>query len=163
MHLVRAALVGSDAALPAVEIRVERLKLAKRLWRATADDGAEFGFELERPLAHGDVVFAHERGRYVIVQAAEPVLEIALDPRPGSAAVLGWIVGNLHFVLEAQPTRLLAPDDPALRQALERLGIAFRATVAVFQPHRLAAAVAHSHAPAHATTFAEHLYVRPPR
>jgi hypothetical protein len=31
--------------------------------------------------------------------------------------VLGWIVGNLHFVIEAQAERLLAPDDPALRQA----------------------------------------------
>ena len=98
------------------------------------------------------------RARYVISQLPAPVLEIALDPKPEASAVLGWIVGNLHFVIEAQATRLLAPDDPALRQALERLGGSFRATVEVFQPHRLAASVAHSHAP-----VTGHPFIRPPR
>lgn len=158
MHLVRAALASFDSALSETVIRVDRLKLAKRLWRANAEDGVDFGFECEQPLRHGDVVFVTPQTRYVVRQIPEPVLEIALDPKPEASAVLGWIVGNLHFVIEVQAARLLAPDDAALRQSLERLGISFRAIVAVFQPHRLAAAVAHSHAAA-----TEHPFIRPPR
>jgi len=160
MVLVRGPFASADAARPAVAIQVDRLKLAKRLWRATAVDGADFGFELTTPLRHGDVVHATATARYVIEQLPEPVLEIALDPKPEQSAVLGWIVGNLHFVIEARADRLLAPDDPALRQSLERLGIPFRAATEIFQPHRLAAAVVHAHAPAGAI---EHPYIRPPR
>jgi urease accessory protein len=157
VHLVRAALTSFDSAWLETAIRVDRLKLAKCLWRGNADDGIDFGFEVTQPLRHGDVVFATPHTRYVIHQLPEPVLEMTLDSNPEAAAVLGWIVGNLHFVIEVQAKRLLAPDDPALRQSLERLGIPFRATVEVFQPHRLASAVAHSHAPV------AHPFIRPPR
>ena len=85
--------------------------------------------------------------RYVISQLPEPVLEIPLPQSPDAAAVTGWAVGNLHFPIEAQATRLLAPDDTALRQSLERMGIAYRAIDEVFRPHRLAAGAApHRHA-----------------
>lgn len=161
MELIRGPLASADPRPTAITIRVDRLQLAKRLWRGRADDGTDFGFELAAPLQHGDVVWATAQTRYVIQQLAEPVLEVALDPKPEAAAVLGWIVGNLHFVIEAQATRLLAPDDPALRQALERLGISFRATSEVFQPHRLAATVAHAHAPGRASER-DHPFVRPP-
>jgi len=147
MLLIRHAISDFDANLPAIEIRVDRHKLAKRLWRATADDGTDFGFELETPLSDGGVVWANDTARYVISQTAEPVLEIPLDPKPDASAVLGWVVGNMHFVIEARSDRLLATDDPALRQALERVGIPYRATSAVFRPHQLAGVVAHSHAP----------------
>lgn len=157
MYLIRAMAAASDPALPETAIRVDRLKLAKRLWRATADDGTEFGFDLEQPVAAGDVVLATASTRYVIRQAPEAVLTIPLDPKPEASAVLGWVVGNLHFVIEARPDRLLVPDDPALRQAFERLEIPFSASVEVFQPHRLARAVAHSHAPV------SHPFIRPSR
>lgn len=146
MHLVHAA-ITADPALPEIAIAVDRRQLAKRLWRATAADGTEFGFELESPLAHGDVIWASTAVRYTIRQLPEPVLEIPLPTAPDSAAVTGWAVGNLHFPIEAQPARLLAPDDIALRQSLERLGIAYRPTREVFRPHRLAAgAEPHNHA-----------------
>ena len=146
MHLVHAA-IAADLALPEIAIAVDRRQLAKRLWRATAADGAEFGFELGSPLANGDTVFATATGRYVIRQLPEAVLEIPLPTAPDAAAVTGWAVGNLHFPIEAQPARLLAPDDIALRQSLERLGIAYRPAREVFRPHRLAAgAEPHNHA-----------------
>jgi urease accessory protein len=146
MQLVHAA-ISADPALPEIAIPVERRQLAKRLWRATAADGAEFGFELDGPLAHGDVVHATKATRYVIRQMPEPVLEIPLPAAPDAAAVTGWAVGNLHFPIEAQPGRLLAPDDTALRQSLDRIGIAYRAIDEVFRPHRLATgAEPHSHA-----------------
>ncbi len=139
--------ITADPALPEVVIAVERRQLAKRLWRATAADGTEFGFELAGPLEHGDAVFANAAARYVLRQLPEPVLEIPLPAAPDAAAVTGWAVGNLHFPIEAQPHRLLAPNDIALRQSLERLGIAYRAINEVFRPHRLAAgATPHSHA-----------------
>lgn len=146
MHLVHSALTPAPA-LPEIPIAVERRQLAKRLWRAIASDATAFGFDLASPLEHGDAVFATATALYVIRQLPEPVLEIPLPQSPEAAAVTGWAVGNLHFPIEAQPGRLLAPDDTALRQSLERMGIAYRAIEEVFRPHRLAAGAApHSHA-----------------
>jgi urease accessory protein len=152
MRLVRAPVVGYDAALPEIRIPVDRQRLARRLWRGTADNGVEFGFELEFPLRHGDVVAVEDAARYVIRQSAEPLLEIPLDVDPDAAAVIGWAVGNLHFAIEAQPARLLAPDDPGLRQALERLDIHYHEVVDVFQPHRFSGSLeghghGHEHSP----------------
>ena len=45
-----------NLALPEVAVRVERLKLAKRLWRGVAEDGVEFGCELERPLMYAEQI-----------------------------------------------------------------------------------------------------------
>jgi urease accessory protein len=146
MNLVRSALNSPQAGLPEVAIRADREKLGKRLWRGAADDGTDFGFELEAPLSHGDVVWTAAQANYVIRQQSEPVLEIPLDVSPEAAAVIGWAVGNLHFAIEAQSTRLLAPDDPGLRQSLDRLGVHYHEIVEVFQPHRLAVKlVGHGH------------------
>jgi len=150
MHLVHAPLSSFDAALPEISVCVDRQKLAKRLWRAAAADGMEFGFEVETPLRHGDVVWASDKARYVILQEPETVLEIPLDVKPDAAAVIGWAVGNLHFAIEAQPTRLLAPDDTGLRQALDRMHIHYHKVVEVFQPHRFAGSLAgHGHEHGH--------------
>jgi urease accessory protein len=150
MHLVHAPLAAFDAALPEIAVCVDRQKRAKRLWRAVATDGTEFGFEVETPLRHGDVVWASDKARYVIHQEPELVLEIPLDVKPDAAAIIGWAVGNLHFAIEAQPTRLLAPDDTGLRQALDRMHIHYHEVVEVFQPHRFAGSLAgHGHAHGH--------------
>lgn len=159
MHLIQAPLTSFNAALPEIAIRADRQKLAKRLWRAAADDGTEFGFEVETPLRHGDTVWMGDTERYVIRQAPEPVLEIPLGVKPDVAAVIGWAVGNLHFAIEAQATRLLAPDDSGLRQALDRLGIRYHKIVEVFQPHRLAGNLAghgHHHHDDHAHGHGHH-------
>ena len=146
MHLVRRPLTTAAPDSAVIPIRVERSTLAKRLWRGQADDGTEFGFELEAPLVHGDVVRMEGGRSYFIQQEPEPVLEIPLDLRPDVAALTGWAVGNLHFPVEAQRGRLLAPDDSALRQALGRMGLPWRAVSEVFRPHRMAAnAAPHPH------------------
>lgn len=138
MHLVFRPLVSANTALPSVALRVERQTLAKRLWRGTAADGTDFGFELESPLKSGDTFFETVSARYVIEQIPEPVVEISLEMTPAAAAGIGWAVGNLHLELAAEPTRLLAPDEPAVRQLLERLKIPYRTTEAVFRPGRFA-------------------------
>jgi len=153
MHLIRSALPSPAAGRPEVAVRASRQTLAKRLWRGAADDGTDFGFELDGPLAHGDVVWSTPAANYVIRQQPEPVLEIPLDVAPDAAAVIGWAVGNLHFAIEAQSTRLLAPDDSGLRQSLDRLGIHYHEAVEVFQPHRLAVKLVghgHDHGHSHA-------------
>ncbi len=138
MQLVHAALTDADPALPVVAVRADRLKLAKRLWRGTADDGREFGFELDAPLRDGDTVWQTPAARYVVCQEPEPVLEVSLEIAPSAAAGIGWAVGNLHLELMAEATRLLAPDDPAVRQLFDRLKVPYRSATAVFRPGRFA-------------------------
>ena len=146
MHLVTAPLASSDASLPEVLIRADRRTLAKRLWRAAAEDGTEFGFQLEAPLEDGAVVWAAANAHYVIRQTEEPVLEITLAGPPESLALLGWSIGNLHATIEPRPGKLLTPDDPAMRQALTRMGVVFAPTTAIFHPPRQAHSHDHDHA-----------------
>jgi urease accessory protein len=47
--------------------------------------------------------------------------------------------------LQAEPTRLLAPDEPAVRQLLERLKVPFKATTAIFRPGRFARGILSTH------------------
>lgn len=117
-----------------VAVEVDRLTLAKRRWRGVAEDGADFGFDLEHALEDGDVFFENGRVIYRIVQKAEPVLEVELGTDAAKAARLGWIIGNLHFQLEVTEGLVRVADDPALRQLFEREHIHFHAQEAVFHP-----------------------------
>lgn len=138
LHLIRTPFASPDPALPEIALAADRQTLAKRLWRGTADDGTEFGFELERPLQHGEAFFQSAAARYVVRQRPEPVIEISLAVTPAAAAGIGWAVGNLHLELQAEPDRLLAADEPAVRQLFARLQVPFTATTAVFRPGRFA-------------------------
>ena len=136
MQLISAALVSINASLPEIAVRVDRRKLAKRRWRETADDGMEFGCELAAPIRDGDTIWQTASTRYVIRQPAEAVVEVSLEVAPSAAAGIGWAVGNMHLELAADANRLLAPDEPAVRQLLERLQVPYRPAAAVFRPGR---------------------------
>lgn len=138
LQLIHAPLTNPDASLPEVTLTVERLTLEKRIWRGTAADGMEFGFELEKRLQPGDVFWQTAAARYVVRQQPEAVLEVPLDMAPSAAAGIGWAVGNLHLELQSEPTRLLALDEPAVRQLFARLNVPFKPTTAVFRPGRFA-------------------------
>ena len=138
MHLIKAVVAEPDATLPEIAVRADRITLAKRLWRGAADDGTAFGFELETPLKHGDTVYQTSTARYIVVQGEEPVVEVSLDVAPSAAAGIGWAIGNLHLELSAEPTRLIAADEPAVRQLLERLKVPYRLATAIFRPGRFA-------------------------
>lgn len=142
MEIVHHSLADAAPELPRVRLAVDRLTLAKRRWRGTAEDGQEFGFDLEHPLADGDAFFRTDAAIYIIEQKPEPVLELAADTDPARAAQLGWTIGNLHFPLALAGAAILVPDDPALRQLFAREHIPFTPREAVFQPLR----TAHSHA-----------------
>ena len=136
LHLIKAPIAQPDPALAEIAVRVERLAIVKRLWRGAAEDGTEFGFELSAPLKDGDTVWQTTAARYVLRQQPESVVEISLDVAPSAAAGIGWSIGNLHLELCAEPARLLAPDEPAVRQLLERLKVPFKPTTAIFRPGR---------------------------
>lgn len=110
----------------AVALMVDRLTLAKRRWRAVAEDGRVFGFDLEKPALHGD----RFGSGYVIFQKAEPVLEM----RSAEPARLGWLLGNLHFPIEIDGDVIRVADDDAVRQMLEREKVACVAVERVFRP-----------------------------
>jgi urease accessory protein len=137
LTLIHAALAQPDLSLSEVALRVERRTLAKRIWRGTAEDGTEFGFELLTPLKPGDTIYQTATARYVIVQESEPVLEIALGTLLASAtAGIGWAVGNLHLEFSSEATRLLTPDEPAARQLFARIQVDYVVTTVVFRPGR---------------------------
>ena len=138
MTIISGPILTADLSFPEIVLRIDRLTLAKRLWRGAADDGMEFGFELSAPLKDGDVFWQTPVGRYVIRQQPESVVEIALDVAPSAAAGIGWAIGNLHLELQAEPARLLAPDEPAVRQLLDRLKVPVKQTSAIFRPGRFA-------------------------
>lgn len=138
MELIHHALSGGTQSLPVLRIPVERLVLAKRRWRGVAEDGQEFGFDLEKPLADGAAVFQTDAAVYVLAQKYEPVLEVRIAEcgvrNGGDAARLGWMIGNLHFQIEIVDDIVRVVDDPAVRQLFEREGIAYTACKRVFHP-----------------------------
>ena len=134
MELIAKALLQPAPGLERIKLPVERLTLAKRRWRGVAEDGCEFGFDLDTPLADGAVVFQSEAAVYVVAQKYEPVLEIALGADSPTAARLGWMIGNLHFQIEIAGEVVRVVDDPAVRQLFERERIAFTACRRVFHP-----------------------------
>ncbi|MEY4487760.1 MAG: hypothetical protein RIQ79_268 [Verrucomicrobiota bacterium] len=141
--LIHAPLPSCDSGLPAVELRIDRRTLVKRLWRGVAADGVEFGFELPKPLQSGEFFHQTATVRYVIAQEPEAVLEIPLAGLPPSAtAGIGWAVGNLHLEFSSEAARLLTPDEPAARQLLSRIQIAYTPAFAVFRPGRFKRSIA---------------------
>ncbi len=116
-----------------VSLKVDRRKLAKRRWRGQAEDGEDFGFDLSHPLGNGTPFHQTDEKIYVIAQKPESVLKISFQEKQ-QAAYYGWMVGNLHFSADFQEDSVIAEDDPAVRQMLDRNGIAFEEENLVFQP-----------------------------
>jgi len=125
-----------------VPLKVDRRKLAKRRWRGEANDGVDFGFDLGHPLKHGTPFHESDEKVYVIEQDAETVLKIPFHGEK-QAAQYGWMVGNMHFPADFAENAVLAEDDPAVRQMLERNNVAYQETIAVFQPAAVASAHRH--------------------
>jgi len=138
VETITAALTSSDGNLPEVAVRVERTTLGLRSWRAVAEDGVAFRFELAVALRHGAAIFQSPAARYVINQQPEPLLEISLNLPPSAAAGIGWAIGNSHLPLAAEPGRMLTPDAPETRALLDRLKVVYVQTIEVFRPGRFA-------------------------
>lgn len=142
MHLIQRPLAESSDLPPErqVILSAERRLFLKRRWREIAEDGTEFGFDLETRLTDGCVIF-HEAGKdYIVRQLPETVYEIALES-PAHAALVGWKTGNLHLPAQilAQSIRVL--HDEAMTQLLEREGWPHSEPEVLFTPMK---ALAHA-------------------
>ncbi len=143
MILIHNSIADFDQSLTVVPLKIERRRLAKRIWRGRAEDGVEFGCQLERPLKHGAVIHQSATARYVIEQTPEPVLSVDLEGMaPSAAAAIGWAVGNLHLECCTEPGRLLTADEPAARQLFDRIQITYTSVVAVFRAGRFSRGLA---------------------
>jgi urease accessory protein len=116
-----------------VRLTASRGTLGKRRWRGVAEDGREFGFDLENGLNHGSVFFEDEIAQYVVEQEPEQVLEIPIATLDRAASV-AWNLGNLHFVVQILPRSIRVPADSAVRQFLHREGIDHEEIECVFLP-----------------------------
>jgi urease accessory protein len=142
MELIRNPIAASSSGKPRIVLRADRLTLAKRRWRATAEDGAEFGFDLVQAIGDGSSFFETNTGVYTISQLPEEVFAITPD-NAAHAAHIGWMIGNLHFPIAIEQQTIVAPSDPAVRQLLERERIPFTVMQKIFHP--LKAASPHGH------------------
>lgn len=125
-----------------VRLVADRATLAKRRWRGVAEDGREFGFDLDEALPPGSLFFVEGPSRYVLEQAPEEVIEIPVATLEQAARV-AWSLGNLHFGVQVLSDAVRVPEDPAVLQLLGREGMAYRRVRCVFLP--LSAAVHHHH------------------
>ncbi len=142
MHLITSHFHEIPESKKRIPLPIDRRKLAKRRFRAVAADGTEFGFDLAHPLKHGTPFHQTEDAVYLIEQEPESVLRIPIA-NAEQAALYGWMVGNMHFPAAFQTGAILAEDDPAVRQMLERSEIGFEESNAIFQPPSNAAAHHH--------------------
>jgi urease accessory protein len=129
-----------------VRLPASRATLAKRRWRGVAEDGKEFGFDLEEALTNGEQFFFDGTTGYVLEQTPEEVLEIPVATLEQAARV-AWSLGNLHFGVQILPDAVRVAEDPAVRQFLAREGIAFERVNRVFLP--LSASPQHAHPHSH--------------
>jgi len=110
----------------------------QRRWtrgRLTTTGGRELGIALETGtvLQPGSILCV-EQDWYAVVEAAEePTL--AVTPSDSTEALtVAYEVGSRHFPLAIEGGDLLVPDDPAMVQLLERLGVPWKRRKAVFAP-----------------------------
>ena len=102
-----------------ISLSVERRVLAKRRWRGQAQDGTDFGFDLETPLRNGVCFHMEEDRNYVIDQKPEAVFRVPYSNQK-EAAHLAWQVGNLHFPAQFKDSYLMVEGDLSVRLMLER-------------------------------------------
>jgi urease accessory protein len=142
MHLIPRMLAPSSALPPEAQIILyaERRQFLKRRWRAIADDGTEFGFDLDSRLTDGCVVFHQDGKDYVVRQVPELVYEVIYES-PGHAALVAWRVGNLHLPAQILADRIHVLHDEAMNQLLATEGWAFTEPEVLFQPLK---AIAHA-------------------
>lgn len=123
-----------------VVLHAERRQFLKRRWRACADDGTEFGFDLETRLIDGCVIHRADGIDYIVRQLPETVYRIAFESS-AHAALVAWKTGNLHLPAQILDDSILVLHDEAMTQLLEREGWSFTEPELVFTPMK---AMAHS-------------------
>lgn len=140
MHLIQRMLAEKSTLPPnrQVVLHAERRQFLKRRWRGIADDGTEFGFDLESRLGDGCVIFHRDGIDYIVRQDAETVYQIPFES-PAHAALVAWKTGNLHLPAQILDDSLLVLHDEAMTQLLKREGWTFTEPELVFTPMKVMA------------------------
>jgi urease accessory protein len=127
-----------DEQLPALERDRLVLTAEERRWgrrRVRTEKGRELALALPTGsvLSPGDILYVGD-GYYVVIEAAiESVIAVAPRSRDEMVRV-AFEVGNRHFTVAIDADRLLVPDDVAMEQLLDRLGVPWKRDRAVFAP-----------------------------
>jgi urease accessory protein len=142
MHLIQRMIAEKSLLPPEAQIvlAAERRQFLKRRWRGVAEDGSEFGFDLETRLTDGGVIFQQAGNDYIVRQLPETVYEVPLAS-PSRAALVAWKVGNLHLPAQILDHSIRVLHDEAMTQLLEREGWDFTEPEVIFMPMK---AVAHA-------------------
>ena len=135
MLLITRMLAAASSRPPGeqVVLAAERRQFLKRRWRGVAEDGAEFGFDLESRLADGALI--HQIGGidYIVRQLPETVYEVPFES-PAHAALVAWKTGNLHLPAQIFDGFLRVLHDEAMKNLLDREGWAYTEPTVLFQP-----------------------------
>ena len=118
----------------------DKLVLAweQRRWlrgRFTTAKGRKVGIALPTgaTLAPDSILYVGPDWYLRIEAAAEPVLEV-LPSGYKEAIKIAFEVGNRHFPLAMQESKILVPDDTAMVRLMDRLGAPWERRQAVFNP-----------------------------
>jgi urease accessory protein len=142
MHLIQRMLAPESELPPErrVTLHAERRQFLKRRWRGCAEDGTEFGFDLDARLTDGCVIHHTDGTDYIVRQLPETVYQIAFESC-AHAALVAWKTGNLHLPAQILDDSILVLHDEAMTQLLVREEWSFTETEIVFTPMK---AMAHS-------------------
>jgi urease accessory protein UreE len=110
----------------------------QRRWmrgRFTTEKGREIGVALPTGLQiePGQVMWIGPDWFLTMAAADEPLLAIHVADRE-EAIRIAFEVGNLHFPLAVAGETLLVPDDSAMVQLLDRMGVAWERRNTAFEP-----------------------------
>jgi urease accessory protein len=110
----------------------------QRRWmrgRFTTERGRKIGIALPTgtTLAHASILHVGPDWYLKIEAAIEAVL--AIFPSDYNEAVkIAFEVGNRHFPLALEESKILVPDDKAMVRLMERLGVRWERRQAIFDP-----------------------------
>ena len=110
----------------------------QRRWmrgRFTTAQGRKIGIALPTgtTLAPGSILYVGEDWYLKIEAAIEPVLEI-FPSNYNEAVKIAFEVGNRHFPLALEESKILVPDDKVMVRLMERLGAPWERRQAIFDP-----------------------------
>jgi urease accessory protein len=110
----------------------------QRRWmrgRFTTARGRKIGVALPTgaTLAHGTILYVGADWYLKIEAASEPVLEI-LPSDYNEAVKIAFEVGNRHFPLALEESKILVPDDKVMVRLMDRLGAPWERRQAIFDP-----------------------------
>jgi len=142
MHLISNMLAEKSGLSSGQQVTLfaERRNFLKRRWRGVAEDGTEFGFDLENRLIDGCVIFQKDGRDYLVRQLPERIYEISFTSAD-QAALVAWKVGNLHLPAQIHTDRIQVLHDEAMAQLLLRENWPYSEPEVIFTPMK---AMAHA-------------------